>query len=31
MRCLIDIFDLSVEEIGKLIDTANDIIANPQK
>lgn len=31
MRSLIDIFDLSVEEIEELIDTANDIIANPQK
>ncbi len=31
MRSLIDIFDLSVEEIEELIHTANDIIANPQK
>ncbi len=29
MRSLIDILDLSVEEIDKLIATANDIIANP--
>ncbi len=29
MRHLIDILDLSVEEIGELIDTANDIIADP--
>ena len=31
MRNLIDILDLSVEEINSLIDTANDIIANPPK
>ena len=31
MRHLIDIQNLSVAEIEKLIDTANDIIANPQK
>ena len=31
MRSLIDIVDLSVEEITGLIDTANDIIANPEK
>lgn len=31
MRSLIDIMDLSVEEISELIDTANDIIANPDK
>ncbi|MDO4393306.1 MAG: aspartate carbamoyltransferase [Bacillota bacterium] len=29
MRHLIDIMDLSVEEIQELIDVANDIIANP--
>ena len=29
MRHLIDIMDLSVEEIDNLIETANDIIANP--
>ncbi len=29
MRSLIDIVDLSVEEINSLINTANDIIANP--
>lgn len=29
MRSLIDILELSVEEIDKLIATANDIIANP--
>mgnify|MGYP006922403966 CR=1 FL=1 len=29
-RSLIDIVDLSVEEITGLIDTANDIIANPE-
>lgn len=29
MRSLIDILDLSVEEIDKLISTANDIIENP--
>ena len=31
MRSLIDILDLSVEEIESLIDTANDIIENPGK
>ena len=31
MRSLIDILDLSVEEIDELINVANDIIANPQK
>ncbi len=31
MRSLIDIIDLSTEEIDGLISTANDIIANPQK
>ena len=31
MRSLIDIMDLTVEEINELIDTANDIIANPEK
>ncbi len=31
MRSLIDIVDLSVEEINELIATANDIIANPDK
>ena len=31
MRSLIDIFDLSVEEVGALLDTADDIIANPAK
>jgi len=31
MRSLIDIVDLSIEEIDGLIDTANDIIANPIK
>ena len=31
MRSLIDIMDLSVEEIDELLATANDIIANPQK
>ena len=30
MRGLIDITDFSVEEINSLIDTANDIIANPK-
>ena len=29
MRSLIDILDFSVEELQELIDTANDIIANP--
>ncbi|MBR3310738.1 MAG: aspartate carbamoyltransferase [Solobacterium sp.] len=31
MRSLINILDLSVEEIDELIATANDIIANPDK
>lgn len=31
MRSLIDIIDLSVEEIDELIATANDIIENPDK
>lgn len=31
MRSLIDILDLSIEEIEELIDKANDIIANPAK
>ncbi len=31
MRHVIDILDLSVEEIDNLIATANDIIANPEK
>jgi len=31
MRSIIDILDLSVEELDKLIDTANDIIESPQK
>ena len=31
MRSLINILDLSVEELDELIATANDIIANPQK
>ena len=31
MRSLINILDLSVEDIKELIDTANDIIANPEK
>ena len=31
MRSLIDIFDLSVEEVKDLLDTADDIIANPEK
>ncbi len=31
MRSLIDILDFSVEELQELIDTANDIIANPAK
>lgn len=31
MRHVIDILDLSVEEISSLIDTANDIMANPEK
>ena len=31
MRHLIDILDFSVEELQELIDTANDIIAHPEK
>ena len=31
MRSLIDILDFSVEELQELIDTANDIIAHPEK
>ena len=31
MRSLIDINDLSTDEINQLIATANDIIANPDK
>ena len=31
MRSLLDIIDLTVEEINELIATANDIIANPDK
>ena len=31
MRSLIDINDLSTDEINRLIETANDIIANPDK
>ena len=31
MRHLIDIYDLSVSEIEELLDTANDIIENPDK
>ena len=31
MRSVIDILDLSAEEIDELISTANDIIANPEK
>ena len=31
MRSLLDIVDLTVEEIDELIATANDIIANPDK
>ena len=31
MKSVINILDLSVEELQKLIDTANDIIENPQK
>ena len=31
MKSLIDILDLSVNEIDDLIDTANNIIANPEK
>ncbi len=31
MKHLIDILDLSTDEIEELLDTANDIIANPEK
>ena len=31
MNHLIDIMDLSIEEIDQLVDTAKDIIANPEK
>ena len=31
MRSVLDILDLSVEEIDSLIETATDIIANPKK
>ena len=31
MRNLIDIMELSVEELQELVDCAMDIIANPQK
>ena len=31
MKSVINILDLSVEELQKLIDTANDIIKNPTK
>ena len=31
MRSLINILDLSVEELDELISVANDIIANPDK
>ena len=31
MRSLIDISELSTEEIEELLATANDIIENPQK
>ena len=31
MRSLIDILELSVEEIDELIATANDIMADPHK
>lgn len=31
MRNLVDIMDLSAEEIDRLIDTASDIAANPEK
>ena len=31
MRSIIDIVDLSVEEINELLGTAEDIIANPDK
>jgi aspartate carbamoyltransferase catalytic subunit len=31
MRSIINILDLSVEEIDELLDVADDIIANPAK
>ncbi len=31
MRSLIDILDFSIDELNELIESANDIIANPQK
>ena len=31
MRNLIDILDLSIEEIDEMIEVANDIIDNPDK
>ena len=31
MRSVIDILDLTVEEIESLVKTANDIIENPEK
>ena len=31
MRHLMDIVDLSVEEVQQLVDTAMDIVANPDK
>ena len=31
MKHLIDIMQLTTEEIDEMIDTANDIIANPDK
>ena len=31
MRSVLDVLDLSVEEIDSLIETATDIIANPKK
>ena len=31
MRSLIDILELSTEELEELINTADDIIANPEK
>ena len=31
MRSIINILDLTVEELDELIATANDIIANPKK
>ena len=31
MRSLIDISELTVEELDRLINTANDIIENPKK